>query len=72
MWKAEDYAEHPERWVYALGEQEINELSLAADKFIANKIPLTGISKVSKLVMMVNLHLMFHRTTSICPRCQLC
>lgn len=45
VWKAEDYADHPERWVHALGEQEISELSLAADKFIANKIPLTGISK---------------------------
>ena len=72
VWKAEDYADHPERWVHALGEQEISELSLAADKFIANKIPLTGISKVSELVTMMNLHLMFHRTTSTCPRCHLC
>jgi hypothetical protein len=71
VWKAEDYADHPERWVHALRQQEINELSIAADKFIANKIPLPGISKVSKFIIVMNLHLIFHRTTSACPRYQL-
>jgi hypothetical protein len=48
VWRAEDYANNPERWVHVLTDQEVNELSDTADQFIANKIPLTGISKVSK------------------------
>ena len=47
VWKAEDYAHNPERWVHVLTDQEINELGRSADQFIANNIPLTGISKVS-------------------------
>ncbi|PMD40161.1 Clavaminate synthase-like protein [Hyaloscypha variabilis F] len=45
VWRAEDYANNPERWVHVLTDQEVNELSDTADQFIANKIPLTGISK---------------------------
>jgi len=45
VWKAEDYANKPERWVHVFNDEEIAELSTAADKFVANKIPLTGISK---------------------------
>ncbi|KAN0122223.1 Clavaminate synthase-like protein [Hyaloscypha variabilis] len=45
VWRAEDYANNPERWVHVLTDQELNELSDTADQFIANKIPLTGISK---------------------------
>ena len=49
VWKAEDYANNPERWVHVFNSQEIAELSAAADKFLADKIPLTGISKVRPL-----------------------
>jgi len=45
VWKAEDYANNPERWVHKFSEEEIEELSAAGDKFIADKVPLTGISK---------------------------
>lgn len=45
VWKAEDYANSPERWVHVLNDQELNELSLVADEFIADNTPLTGISK---------------------------
>ncbi|KAF4635504.1 hypothetical protein G7Y89_g2601 [Cudoniella acicularis] len=45
VWKAEDYTNNPERWVHVLNEEEIEELSAVADKFLAEKIPLTGISK---------------------------
>ncbi|TGO27905.1 hypothetical protein BPAE_0035g00480 [Botrytis paeoniae] len=45
VWKAEDYINNPERWVHVFNEEEIAELSAVADKFIAEKIPLTGISQ---------------------------
>src|SRR5882757_10561123 len=48
VWKAEEYANNPERWIHVLNDQEVNELSLVADEFIADNTPLTGISKVSK------------------------
>lgn len=47
MWKAEDYQENHQRWVRRFTAEEIDELSSVADEFIAKKIPLTGISKVS-------------------------
>ncbi|KAJ8059373.1 hypothetical protein OCU04_012324 [Sclerotinia nivalis] len=45
VWKAEDYINNPERWVHVFNEEEIAELSAVADKFIQDKIPLTGISQ---------------------------
>ena len=47
VWRAEDYKNNPERWVHPFTEEEIEEMSEAADQFIASKTPLTGISKVS-------------------------
>lgn len=47
VWKAEDYQNNLERWIHRMTKEEIDELSAEADKFIAEKIPLTGISKVS-------------------------
>lgn len=49
VWKAEDYVNNPERWVHVLNEEEISELSDVADKFLADKTPLTGISQVGPL-----------------------
>ena len=46
VWKKEDYVNNPEKWTHAFTEQERQELSDAADKFIKKGIPLTGISKV--------------------------
>lgn len=46
VWKAEDYKDNPERWVHQFSEQEISELSTAADGFQASNTPLTGITKV--------------------------
>lgn len=46
VWKAEDYANNPERWVRAFSEEETQELSVAADKFIADGTPITHISQV--------------------------
>ncbi|RDL34526.1 Uncharacterized protein BP5553_07654 [Venustampulla echinocandica] len=45
IWRAEDYVNNPERWVHVFDEEEVAELSAVADKFLADKIPLTGISK---------------------------
>jgi hypothetical protein len=47
VWKAEDYTNNLERWVHEFSEEEIKELSVVADKFLADGIPLTGISQVS-------------------------
>jgi hypothetical protein len=49
VWKAEDYTNNPERWVHEFSDEEIAELSEVADKFLASKTPLTGISKVTKI-----------------------
>lgn len=46
VWRPEDYTHNPERWVHVFDEEEVAELSSVADKFLADKIPLTGISKV--------------------------
>lgn len=46
MWKAEDYINNSERWVHDFSVEEIEELSVVADKFLADAIPLTGISQV--------------------------
>lgn len=46
VWKAEDYADNPERWVHHFSEEEIAELSAVSDQFLSNKTPLTGISRV--------------------------
>lgn len=46
VWKAEDYRENPEKWTHRFTEEQIEELSVAADAFLASKTPLTGISKV--------------------------
>lgn len=47
LWKPEDYVNNPERWVHVFSEEEIAELSDVADRFLANKSPLNGISKVA-------------------------
>ncbi|KAH6626666.1 hypothetical protein B0J18DRAFT_145549 [Chaetomium sp. MPI-SDFR-AT-0129] len=47
VWKASDFTSHPERWVHPLTTQEINELSDAADAYIASGAPLTGISQAT-------------------------
>lgn len=46
VWKSEDYINNPERWVHILSDDEIAELSDAADNFIKDGTPLTGISQV--------------------------
>jgi hypothetical protein len=72
VWKAEDYSNNPERWVHVLNDDEVNELGSAADKFLADKTPLTGISKVSQTVIPMNLSLMFCRKISPCRSCPSC
>jgi hypothetical protein len=51
VWKTEDYINNPERWVHVFSPEEIAELSVAADKFLADKTPLTGISQVWRRVV---------------------
>lgn len=47
VWKAEDYKDNPERWTHVFSDEEITELSQAADAFIAAGTPLTGMTKES-------------------------
>lgn len=45
VWQASEFKSNPERWIHPLTSSEIEELSQAADAFIASGTPLTGISK---------------------------
>ncbi|KAH9825879.1 taurine catabolism dioxygenase TauD [Teratosphaeria destructans] len=45
VWKKEDYEDHPEQWVHHFSNDEVDEISATADAFIAEGIPLTGITK---------------------------
>ncbi|OCK81486.1 Clavaminate synthase-like protein [Lepidopterella palustris CBS 459.81] len=47
VWRASDYTHNPERWTHVFSASEITEISDAADKFIADKIPLVGITKAN-------------------------
>lgn len=47
VWDANDYKDNPERWTHWFSDEEIAEMSEAADNFTNASIPLTGISKVS-------------------------
>jgi len=69
VWKAEDYANNPERWVHVFTEEEVTELRGAADKFLADKIPLTGISKVSSTHITREQMLIHDRTISPFQSC---
>jgi hypothetical protein len=44
-WDRADYTHNPERWTHPFSEDEIAEISAAADAFIASGTPLTGITK---------------------------
>lgn len=46
VWKREYFANNPERWVHVFTDEEVQELSDTADRFIESGTPLTGITKV--------------------------
>lgn len=43
VWRPEEYVAHPDRWIHCLSPVEVEELSTAADRFLARGLPLTGI-----------------------------
>lgn len=45
VWEAQDYQNNPERWTHIFSDDEITELSKAADDFIAAGTPLTGMRR---------------------------
>jgi hypothetical protein len=45
VWEAREYQNNPERWTHIFSDDEIAELSKAADDFIAAEKPLTGMRK---------------------------
>lgn len=46
VWDRDDYQHNEERWVHRFSEDEVLEMSDAADAFMASNTPLTGITKV--------------------------
>ena len=44
-WDRDEYKSNPERWTHPFSEEEIKEISDAADAFISSGTPLTGITK---------------------------
>lgn len=50
VWKAGDYSNAPEKWTHTFTDEEIKEIGDVSDKFIEDKIPLEGISKVSQAI----------------------
>ena len=47
VWNADDYKDNPERWTHCFTDDELAEMSGAADRFRDSGVPLTGISKVN-------------------------
>lgn len=47
VWTASDYTNSPEKWVHRFTEEEIEELGAVADRYIADGLPLTGVSKTT-------------------------
>ncbi|KAK5363562.1 hypothetical protein LTR20_003384 [Exophiala xenobiotica] len=45
VWSSSDYASHAEQWTHVFSATEIAELSSAADAFLAQNLPLTGINQ---------------------------
>ncbi|KAF2150876.1 Clavaminate synthase-like protein [Myriangium duriaei CBS 260.36] len=45
IWNPSDYKNNPETWTHPFSEDEVAEMSKAADDFIASGTPLTGITK---------------------------
>ena len=46
VWRVDQYAGNPEQWTHGFSDGEVQEMSDAADAFIASETPLTGICKV--------------------------
>ncbi len=70
VWNADDYKHNPERWTHPLVENEIEELSKAADDFKAAGTPLTGITKVffpSALAWTIGIVLFSRQNRGISP-----
>ena len=47
VWTADEYKNNTEKWTYIFSDEEVAEIEAAADKFIADDVPLIGITKVS-------------------------
>ena len=46
VWVRDDYQNRPDRWTHPFSPEEIEELSVASDSFIARGLPLTGMTTV--------------------------
>jgi hypothetical protein len=44
-WDKNDYTNNPERWTHTFSDEEVQEISAAADSFLSSNTPLTGITK---------------------------
>jgi hypothetical protein len=50
-WLPDDFKHQPEKWTHRFTPAEVDELSATADAFIAAGTPLTGISKVTSVLL---------------------
>ena len=69
VWDSNDYKNNPERWTHWFTDDEIAEMSDAADNFRSAGIPLTGISKVApqREICLLQIVTESSRTTSTFP-----
>lgn len=50
VWMASDFKNNPEKWTYTFTEDDIAEIEAAADRFLEEARPLTGITKVRSYI----------------------
>ena len=53
VWETSEYQTRPETWTHRFSEQEVAEISKAADDFMNSGTPLTGITKVREGIHLV-------------------
>lgn len=64
VWRKEDYENNPEKWIHPFTDEEVQELSDTADRFIEQGIPLTGISKVCPHTSFLCIYILFNTNIS--------
>jgi len=48
VWTKDDFVNNPEKWTHRFTVEELEELGATSDKFIADGIPLVGITRVGR------------------------
>ena len=70
VWEAKDYVNNPERWIHRFSQDEVDEMSEAADSFSSSGTPLTGITKARRGLQVYQLRTSnHHRITFYYRKC---